>query len=69
MGVKNFKKEMLCVLAGAAIALLVIDDATSRKLDAQLQQEEYCSMVKLHQTSNGKLGWPDYRKQYKELCE
>jgi hypothetical protein len=28
--------------------------------DAQLQQDNYCEMVKLWKQSNGKSGWPAY---------
>lgn len=62
-------KQTVLLLAGCGTAMLVLSDALDRKLDAQLQQDEYCSMVKLNQTSKGELGWPDYRKKYKELCE
>lgn len=62
-------RQTLLFIVGCGIAVFILSDALDHKLDAQLQQEEYCSMVKLNQTSKGELGWPDYRKKYKELCE
>lgn len=62
-------KQTLLFVVGCGAAMLVLSDALDYKLDAQLQQNEYCNMVKLNQTSKGELGWPDYRKKYKELCE
>jgi hypothetical protein len=62
-------KETVLLIAGCGMTVFIMSDALDHKLDAQLQQDEYCSMVKLNQTSKGELGWPDYRKKYKELCE
>lgn len=62
-------KKLLIMLIGCGVSVFVLSDMLDYKLDAQLMQEEYCDMVKLNQTSKGELGWPDYRKKYKELCE
>lgn len=65
----QISKKVVLLLIGCGIGVFVASSVLDCKLDAQLQQEEYCGMVLLGKTSKGELGWPDYRKQYKELCE
>lgn len=49
------------------LALLVIDSALELKTQDK-QQEYYCEMVELFETSEGDNGHPDYRQQYNEVC-
>lgn len=43
------------------------DPALERELQAQ--QDHYCEMVRLHVESNGEYGYPDYQRNYKEVCK
>ena len=37
--------------------------------DFERQAERYCEMVNLHKQTNGEQGWPDYSKNYDEVCK
>lgn len=32
------------------------------------EREEYCKMVRIHQDTNGRHGWPDYQGAYESQC-
>ena len=42
--------------------------ATEDKKSEQYQEQEYCSMVELHQKTKGDQGWPDFKHIYKDRC-
>lgn len=62
----NAMKLLVFILAGAAIYLTYLD--ASQGNDLVNQQARYCKMVKLHQETDGKNGWPDYNGNAKEVC-
>ena len=37
--------------------------------DAVEQQSQYCEMVREWKASNGERGWPDYNRNFKEVCK
>lgn len=48
------------ILAFIAIVVLMGIAGRMDYEEADLQQEQYCEMVKLYKQSNGEKGWPAY---------
>ena len=38
------------------------------KESAEINQQEYCTMVALHKKTNGTQGWPDYENKFNRVC-
>ena len=56
--------------AGLSFTVMVLAFVgTFDRQDAQNQEDLYCEMVNLHQDTNGDQGWPDYSKNYDEVCK
>ncbi len=53
----------VCVLILAGLA------GQSDYEDALLEQAAYCDNVTLYHATAGTQGWPDYNRNYSELCE
>lgn len=55
--------KILLITASLISSILLVSAS-----DSQLEQDSeqnYCEMVGLYQQSNGDLGWPDYKNNYK----
>lgn len=48
-------------------AVMLIMTAIS-EISVDNEPKKYCEMVEIYQATNGKYGWPDYNKNYKEAC-
>lgn len=60
------------LLVLAFVGLYFLLNYMAEKQEAEIAQynlQEYCGMVRIYQISNGQYGWPDYNKNYDEVCE
>lgn len=65
---QEISKAFALVILGGLI-VLTLDHAAGQRDDLEDQRREYCEMVELYRTSQGELGWPDYRNIYSEQCK
>lgn len=63
----NFILSVSAIFA-AVICLVALAQANGTQSDHEMQQSYYCDMVKLYKESNGENGWPDYKRNYAEVC-
>lgn len=62
-------KSLYPILLVLAVILLVglVGALDKERLD--VEQRQYCEMHELWIKSGGELGWPDYNKNYAEVCK
>jgi|FLMP01.1.fsa_nt_emb hypothetical protein len=53
---------MAAVICLGLVGSIDFDEATK-------EEATYCRMVDMHNDSNGVNGWPDYNRNYKEICK
>lgn len=53
------------VLVTLSLTFVTLGNAEQEE---KLQQDHYCEMVELWETSQGENGHPDYKENYEELC-
>jgi len=54
---------LIVILFLLAIGLAMIEDPRERK-----ELDHYCEMVTIFKESNGEYGWPDFKRNYEEIC-
>ena len=56
--------------AGLSFTIMVLAFVgTFDRYDAKRQTERYCKMVDLYRQTDGDQGWPNYSKNYDEVCK
>jgi len=65
MRLRKLKKRIKIRIEGVALATLIFVFAVVAGMldypDHVADEEGYCAMVRLYQSSEGKVGWPAYR--------
>ena len=56
----------ILLIGGMIIFLAVV--GSFDKEDHKEQNDNYCDMVRLHKTSHGDAGWPDYEHSFSKRC-
>ena len=60
----------LNIFAGLSFTLMVLAFiGTFDRQDFELEVKIYCEMVDLYRQTDGEQGWPDYSKNYDEVCK
>jgi hypothetical protein len=60
------KQTIPAILTVLAVLLVVIGAATVA--ETKMIADPYCEMVGLWNSTNGELGWPDYNRNYVQVC-
>lgn len=55
------------LLALAVISMLMLA-GWLEKTQLEVEQRQYCRMVKMFKDSGGAVGWPDYKESYDLEC-
>ena len=56
--------------AGLSFTLIVLAFVGAfERQDVERQAERYCKMVDLYRQTDGDQGWPNYSKNYDEVCK
>tara|TARA_Y100000593_G_scaffold94032_1_gene191289 strand:- start:66446 stop:66634 length:189 start_codon:yes stop_codon:yes gene_type:complete len=55
----------------SAIIVIILSGCVDSSLEKELQaqQKQYCEMVELHKESGGEYGYPDYQRNFEEVCK
>ena len=62
-------KSLYTILLVVVVVLLVGLVGALEKESLEVEQRQYCQMHELWIKSGGELGWPDYNKNYAEVCK
>lgn len=55
-------------VAAIIIALLFLVATDADTTEEELEQQQYCDMVRAHMKDKS-VGWPDFNGNFKEVCE
>ena len=61
--------KIVAVLIFAGAVIWMADDAATNGDELSHEQRLYCEMVQIHNESNGKYGWQDFKGIAEEVCE
>jgi len=65
---KTIENWAMIVMAG--LILIMFGIGTEQDMQqAEADQANYCEMVALYERSGGANGWPDFRRNAKEVCQ
>lgn len=62
-------KALHPILLVLSVVLLLGVVGALDKQSLEVEQRQYCQMHELWIKSGGELGWPDYNKNYAEVCK
>ena len=63
------KENVMTLATMAMICLFCLAAMDGDYEDSKLEAENYCEMHRLYLKSNGENGWPDFNRNYAEVCE
>lgn len=62
------KLNTVLLLCGVAVGMYAVDRLVTEPAAEELSQLEYCDMVQLNIDSAGQYGWPDFNRNFLEVC-